>query len=61
MKAIYKKQKWKGIFTYLEGYHTTEQYREVEFITEINLTKNSFVGISTDSESKDAFDHRATV
>jgi len=61
MKTIHLKQKWKGLFTYLEGYETIEQYKEVAFTMEITLTENSFIGTSTDSESKNAFDKPATV
>lgn len=61
MKIIHLRQHWKGFFTYLEGYETLDQYREVEFEMEITLTENSFVGIATDSESKDAFQEPAKV
>lgn len=61
MKAIHIKQNWKGFFSYLEGYDTIEQYRRAEFTMEITLMENVFVGISTDSESKHAFEKPATV
>ncbi|WP_298346695.1 hypothetical protein [uncultured Algibacter sp.] len=61
MKTIHQKQNWIGFFTYLEGYDTIEQYKKVEFAMEITLTENSFVGISTDSESKNAFERPASV
>ncbi|WP_299335058.1 hypothetical protein [uncultured Psychroserpens sp.] len=54
-------QEWKGSFTYLEGYETIQQYIDVEFTLEIDITNNSFIGISSDSESKDLFDKPATV
>ena len=61
MKTVQLNQIWKGFFTYLIGYDTIEQYKQVEFTMEITITENSFVGISTDSESRKAFDKPATV
>ncbi len=61
MKPVNIIQKWKGTFNYRDGYEDSEQYKEVEFIMEITLSENSFVGISTDSESKNVFDQPATV
>nr|WP_321228642.1 hypothetical protein [uncultured Psychroserpens sp.] len=61
MKTVHLKQHWKGYFTYLEGYETIEQYKQVEFTMEITLTDNSFIGTSTDAESRHAFDEPATV
>ena len=62
MKTIHKKQNWKGYFTYLEGYDTIEQYKQVEFTLELTFNdKNSFIGFSTDVESKNAFNKPASV
>ena len=61
MKPVHLKQIWKRFFSYLEGYDTSDQYKEVEFTMEITLMENSFVGISTNSESKNAFNQPATV
>lgn len=61
METIHLKQYWKGYFTCLDGYETIEQYKQVEFTMEINLTENSFIGTSTDAESIDAFDQPAAV
>tara|TARA_R100000935_G_scaffold21876_6_gene40575 strand:- start:1004 stop:1438 length:435 start_codon:yes stop_codon:yes gene_type:complete len=61
MKPIYIKQYWKGVFSYLDGYETINQYKEVSFSMEITINDNSFIGTSTDSESKDVFDKPAIV
>lgn len=61
MKTVHIKQQWKGYFTYLEGYEAIEQYKQVEFTIKITLTENSFVGTSTDSESKHAFNQPAII
>ncbi|AXT49495.1 hypothetical protein D1818_01165 [Aquimarina sp. BL5] len=61
MELVDKKQKWKGQFTYLDGYNTLDQYREVDFMMEIDVNNSSFVGISRDSESKELFDKPASV
>ncbi|MDG5493014.1 hypothetical protein [Psychroserpens sp. SPM9] len=61
MKTVHLKQNWKGFFTYLEAYDTSQQYQKVEFTLEITLSENSFIGISYDLESKDAFNKPATV
>ncbi|WP_298539514.1 hypothetical protein [uncultured Aquimarina sp.] len=61
MKLVDKKQKWKGQFTYQDGYSDIDQYREVIFEMEIKVDNDSFVGISKDSESKELFDKPASV
>jgi len=61
MNPIHIKQKWNGTFSYLEGYELPDQYKEVEFTMDINISENSFVGISTDSESEKLFDKPATI
>jgi len=61
MKLLKSEQKWKGHFTYLVGYETIDQYKEVTFSMDIIVNNDSFNGISTDSESSDAFDKPAKV
>lgn len=61
MKIAHNKQTWKGFFTYQDGYESIDQYIEVAFTMELTFNENSFVGISSDSESENAFDEPATV
>ena len=61
MKLIQNKQMWRGNFTYCDGYEEIDRYTNVDFEMELFFTNDSFVGTSTDSESKDLFDKPATV
>lgn len=61
MKVIRLTQNWKGFFTYLDGYDGLDQYKDVDFSMELELNDKSFIGLSTDVESKDFFDKPATV
>ncbi|MBV1922849.1 MAG: hypothetical protein KUG68_02345 [Flavobacteriaceae bacterium] len=61
MKVHFQKQIWKGKFSYLVGYETINQYKEVEFTMEFTLDNERISGTSYDDESKDYFDEPATV
>ena len=61
MKLVNTKQTWQGIFTHEEGYSDIEQYYEIPFTMEIEINEGSFIGTSTDEESKDLFDQPAKV
>lgn len=61
MKVHFQKQIWKGQFSYLAGYDTINQYKEVEFNMELTLENGSISGTSYDDESKDYFDAPAIV
>jgi len=61
MKVHFQKQIWKGKFSYLVGYETINQYKEVEFTMELTLENETISGTSYDDESKDYFDAPAIV